>query len=179
MNNGGRPLEPGVLPEWDPGEVSWASPSRPEDDLLVCDVDWLIRKAIEYLPLDNVRLERGSVYPAVVDNVVGAFWHVHQSVSRTFVMTLSVSLTPVQCHWGHCRPVCKYWRTSILRVCKEQGWLVPGKKDLFRNRFTRYETRKAPSESAAEYHWQLAWPGVQDFVPPIPDEGTPRRLRYI
>ena len=67
--------------------------------------------------------------------VIQAFELLHAKVCPISLLISPSQLNLLQCRWYACRPACKVWRGCILRFAKENGWRVPTRLEILRDRF--------------------------------------------
>ncbi|KAJ3511669.1 hypothetical protein NMY22_g15580 [Coprinellus aureogranulatus] len=129
----------------------WTSLPNSEADVLNCDVEWWIQRLISRYGSIRATTPSSATNPnpwvGASEILAGLFWEVH-----------------VQCRWYLCLPVCKHWRSAILKVCQSHGWSVPGRSMLLRNRFIRWDGSRV-ADSMGESCLTI-FPCGWDFSPP-------------
>ncbi|KAJ3541396.1 hypothetical protein NMY22_g3908 [Coprinellus aureogranulatus] len=140
----------------------WTSLPNSEIDVLNCDVEWWIQRLISRYGSIRASTPSSATNPnpwvGASEILAGLFWEVH-----------------VQCRWYLCLPVCKHWRSAILKVCQSHGWSVPGRLMLLRNRFIRWDGSRV-ADSMGESCLTI-FPCGWDFSPPPLCKGDTAPLR--
>lgn len=108
--------------------AAWVHRPESENVLLSCDVVWWIDWLISKYNRRTVQVGCPPLgrWSCISDILAGFFGDVH-----------------CKCTWYHCLPVCKRWRSTILRICQNRNWVVPGRSLLIRNRFVRWSASNA------------------------------------
>ncbi|KAJ3532573.1 hypothetical protein NMY22_g7691 [Coprinellus aureogranulatus] len=140
----------------DPGEypvtARWSCHPHSQDNLLSSNAGWWAEQLFLQNRSDQSDITFGTLnlkpntWPMVADYISGIFWDVHSG-----------------CPWYRCLPICKAWRGAIIREGLEQGWTVPGRWKLLRNRFMRWS--RTVNIETGQKCWFI-FPCGRDFIPP-------------